>query len=88
MFFPDVFGNFRPGPALLGTARREGRNRGLNRVVNLCQLEGVDHVPQPEHAVRTHNSCDPRECDGLPEVREVVQRVAAVDGVDRSPKCS
>ena len=57
------------------------RQPGLDALAGLGRVELVDQVPQAQDAARPEQAGDAVEGDPLPEVGDLVEGVAAVDGV-------
>src|ERR1051325_3936465 len=80
-----MFFDIRASPFALDVAV-ERRTPRVEARVRLRQIETVNGVPQPKHAIRPEEAADTLQCDGLPEVRNVVKRKAGVREVGRSPR--
>ena len=78
----DVLGQLGGGPAASRIIGRAGEPGGHPRV-GLGRLEVVDEIAHEQDSAGLEKAMDPVERDRLPEVRDLVQRVARADEVDR-----
>src|SRR5882724_7668210 len=76
----NMFLELTSAPALSG-GRLAGGAPGFDAVPRLRWVEAVHDVPQTEHTAWSKDLMDPRQGDGLPEVWEMMERVAGVNEV-------
>ena len=76
----DVLLELRAAPALVSVRARAG-DPGVEMLGRSGGIEAVDHVPQTEHPTLPKRAAESGQSDRLPEVGQVMERIAGVDEV-------
>ena len=80
MLVADVLFEFGAAPPV-ATFFVAGRAPGLEAFLRLARIEAVDDIPQSQDSARPEQVTRSCQGDGLPEVRQMVERVTGVDEV-------
>jgi hypothetical protein len=76
----NMFLKLTSAPTLI-RRRSAGGTPSFDTIPRLRWVEAVHDVPQTEHTAWSKNLVDPCQGDGLPEVWEMMERVAGVNEV-------